>query len=280
MALVSLAKPSVEYGLTADTVTEFQLVLPDGTVRVVREQDKDLWFALRGALLSFVGDQVDPAQAAFAKFLAQQHDRRAAQLGIQQRFEPPSGLYDELLNLSTTTKSIFKGAFTGFVSSQFLPTYKRVYFDGIPMLRYTVPIMKAFTNETKFWGDRLTQYDQSVLVVFSLDPFESDILTHGGLSAYPPDRSLAVLPSSIYLGWTDQSVDAYMAEAMRHSAASLMNAGIQDGQDLKNAAPYVNYALFGTPLETMFGEHLERLREIRKKYDPEDVMGLAGGWKF
>ena len=71
-----------------------------------------------------------------------------------------------------------------------------------------------------------------------------------------------------------------MADAMRRSAASLVEAGIQDGQDLKNAAPYVNYALFGTPLEAMYGEHLERLREIREEYDPEDVMVLAGGWKF
>jgi hypothetical protein len=47
-----------------------------------------------------------------------------------------------------------------------------------------------------------------------------------------------------------------------------------------NAAPYVNYALFGTPVEAIYGGHLERLREIKKKYDPEDVMGLADGWKF
>ena len=71
-----------------------------------------------------------------------------------------------------------------------------------------------------------------------------------------------------------------MSDALRLSAASLVEAGIKDGQDLKNAAPYVNYALFGTPLETMYGEHLERLRGIKKKYDPENVMGLAGGWKF
>jgi hypothetical protein len=132
----------------------------------------------------------------------------------------------------------------------------------------------------KFWGERLSEYDDSVLLVYSLDPFESDFLTHGGPSAYPPDRSRAVLPSSIYLGWTNASVDGYIADAMRLSAASLVEAGIQDGQDLKNAAPYINYALFGTPLETMYGKHLERLRGIRKRYDPEDVMGLAGGWKF
>ena len=105
----------------------------------------------------------------------------------------------------------------------------------------------------KFWGERLSQYDDSVLLVYSLEPFQSDFLSHGGPSAYPPDRSLAVFPSSIYLGWTNASADEYMAEAMRRSAASLVEAGIQDGQDLKNAAPYVNYALFGTPVETMYG---------------------------
>jgi hypothetical protein len=47
-----------------------------------------------------------------------------------------------------------------------------------------------------------------------------------------------------------------------------------------NAAPYVNYALFGVPLWAMYGRHLERLHEIKKKYDPEDVMGATDGWKF
>ena len=132
----------------------------------------------------------------------------------------------------------------------------------------------------KFWVEELSKYDESVLLVYSLEPFESDFLSHGGPSAYPPNRSLPVLPSSILLGWTNASADGYMANTMRLSAASLVQAGIKDGQDLKNAAPYVNYALFGTPLKTMYGQHLERLREIREEYDPHDVMGLAGGWKF
>ena len=119
-----------------------------------------------------------------------------------------------------------------------------------------------------------------MLLIYVLEPFESDFLAHGGPSAFPPDRTLAVLPSLIYLTWTSASADVYMVDAARLSAASLVEAAIQDGQDLKNAAPYVNYALFGTPLERMYGEHLERLRRIRKRYDPEDVMRLAGGWKF
>jgi hypothetical protein len=30
----------------------------------------------------------------------------------------------------------------------------------------------------------------------------------------------------------------------------------------------------------MYGANVERLRKIRAAIDPEDVMGLAGGWKF
>ena len=36
-----------QYGLTADTVTEFELVLPNGGVKVVTDKDEDLWFALK-----------------------------------------------------------------------------------------------------------------------------------------------------------------------------------------------------------------------------------------
>ncbi len=48
---------------------------------------------------------------------------------------------------------------------------------------------------------------------------------------------------------------------------------------MSHAAKYVNYALFGTPLEDIYGGNLERLREIRAAIDPKDVMGLTGGWK-
>ncbi|KAI9456081.1 FAD-binding domain-containing protein [Russula earlei] len=308
-----------EYGLTMDTVTEFEVVLPCGEVKVVTEQDEDLWFALKGgfnnygivtkftlkshtqtdvwgALLSFGGDLADPAQTAFANYIAQQHDPRAAQLGsfvysngsvlfgISLFYDgpsPPEGLYDDLLNMPTTTKSIFNGSFTDFVSTQFIPLNKRAYFDGVPMLHYTKPIMEAFTNETQFWGDRLSQYDDNVLVAYGIDPFEPDILTHGGPSAYPPDRSRVFLPSSAYRGWTNESADEHMADSLRLSTAALIEAGTRDGQDLENAAPYVNYALFGTPLELMYGsEHLKRLAEIKQKYDPGDIMGLTGGWKL
>jgi stalled ribosome rescue protein Dom34 len=46
---------SSQYGLTIDTVTEFELVLPSGEIKVVTEKDEDLWFALKVCLN--VGDE-------------------------------------------------------------------------------------------------------------------------------------------------------------------------------------------------------------------------------
>jgi hypothetical protein len=118
------------------------------------------------------------------------------------------------------------------------------------------------------------------LIVYSLEPYAPDYLTHGGPSAYPPDRSYAVLPSNIYYGWSNESADGFTANAIRSSVASLIEIGIRDGQSLEKVASYPNYALFGTTLEKMYGIHVKRLREIRKEYDPDNVMYLAGGWKF
>ena len=109
-------------------------------------------------MISFAGDLADPAEAAFVEFLSQPHDdHKAANLGElvysngsvrpycfpdnfnlpdvkQVTFglslfydgpEPPAGLYDKLLDLPSTTKTVYQGNFTGFVSSQFLPSYNR-----------------------------------------------------------------------------------------------------------------------------------------------------------
>jgi hypothetical protein len=71
-----------------------------------------------------------------------------------------------------------------------------------------------------------------------------------------------------------------MARALRQISDTIRATAIADGQNVSHAAKYVNYALFGTPLEDIYGGNLDRLRKIRAAIDPEGVMGLAGGWKF
>lgn len=43
---------------------------------------------------------------------------------------------------------------------------------------------------------------------------------------------------------------------------------------------YRNYALPDTPIANIYGTNLPRLREIRSKVDPTNVMYRAGGYKI
>ncbi|KAH9955423.1 FAD-binding domain-containing protein [Russula dissimulans] len=305
-----------QYGLSVDTVVEYELVFPNGQVTVVTENDTELWFALKGivtkitfkfheqtdiwvATLVFAEDHINEAHVAFAKFLTQEHDHKGAQLAQHSYINgtltfiltlfydgpsPPEGLYDELLHLSTSSVSLFNGSFLDFTSTgvAFLPLHRKGYFGDVPVLRLTLPILEAFANETKFWGDRLITLDEGLVLIFTCEPYEPGFLNHGGPSAYPPDRSAAypALPQNLYFGWSNESANEYMLNGIRSSTDSLIASGIKDGQDVENAVRYGNYALFGTPLEVLYGENLPLLREIRKKYDPEDVMGLTDGWKI
>ena len=71
-----------------------------------------------------------------------------------------------------------------------------------------------------------------------------------------------------------------MASALRNMTATIRATALEDGQNVSDAAVYMNYALYGTPLKDIYGVNLERLREIRATIDPDSVMGLTGGWKF
>jgi len=57
-------------------------------------------------------------------------------------------------------------------------------------------------------------------------------------------------------------------------------AAVADGQDVGGAFSYGNYALFGTPVDRLYGTNLNRLSAIRSSVDPNGVMALAGGFKF
>ena len=133
---------------------------------------------------------------------------------------------------------------------------------------------------SQFWGSRLWALDKNATLSSTLEPFDKGLFSHGSDSAYPPDRSRAIFPSTPSAQWSNSSLDETMADALRQIAHAIRTTALEDGQDISNATVYPNYALYGTPLKDMYGGNVERLRAIRAAIDPDDVMGLAGGWKF
>jgi hypothetical protein len=168
------------------------------------------------------------------------------------------------------------------------------------MLHYSVPVMKESIDEVKVvllrylnlsiftdidfvmqaLGDKLREKDKDAMITFNVEPFDHDIFTHGAPSAYPPDRSRTILPSALIIAWNDKDIDQYVYDSIRNLSASLLETAIKDGQDLTNAVPYTNYAVYGTPVKKIYGKNVARLREIKEKYDPFRVMDLTGGFKF
>jgi hypothetical protein len=114
-----------------------------------------------------------------------------------------------------------------------------------------------------------------------MEPFDPGLFSHSHIpSAYPPDRSRVLFPTNIAFSWSSPANDAYVADALRQTTNTILAAAIAEGQNIANAALYGNYALFGTPVESLYGTNLPRLRCIREKFDPNNVMALAGGFKI
>jgi hypothetical protein len=53
-----------------------------------------------------------------------------------------------------------------------------------------------------------------------------------------------------------------------------------EGQkDVGKTTPYPNY-VYDANAKKVYGDNLPKLKEIKKRVDPQDVMGLAGGLKI
>ena len=111
-----------------------------------------------------------------------------------------------------------------------------------------------------------------------MEPFSSSILNHNTEpTAYPPDRSHAFFPLNINYVWTSAVDDRVFFAAAGQSQTDLQTS-VQPSQ--LDAPFYPNYALADTPLERMYGTNVGKLRALKKKVDPSNAMGLAGGFKF
>jgi hypothetical protein len=121
-----------------------------------------------------------------------------------------------------------------------------------------------------------------MLISYDAEPFLPSALSFGSSSssAYPPSRSPLYQPTFIYYAWELQTADQTMRDTIARSTHYLKTVATAQGQDLSDASVYGNYAAAGTPLEAIYGANLPRLKALKKRVDPANIMGLAGGWKF
>jgi len=66
-------------------------------------------------------------------------------------------------------------------------------------------------------------------------------------------------PISIFYAWTNETLEEDVHNAACSSAKALFNVAQSEGQALHDVPLYMNYAIYGTPLEAMYGSNLPKL---------------------
>jgi hypothetical protein len=114
-----------------------------------------------------------------------------------------------------------------------------------------------------------------------LQPFLPSVFSHSKIpAAYPFTRVNPPSPFNIYYSWSDPADDQIFYDAIQTSAKYLQKIAAQEHPDVLGYPKYPHWAIYGTPVEEIYGPNLPKLRSIKRKYDPHNLMGLAGGWKF
>ncbi|KAJ7732366.1 FAD-binding domain-containing protein [Mycena maculata] len=195
---------------------------------------------------------------------------------------PPAGIFDDFLAIPFLTADISTRSFLSLVQAapSNATSGSRGAFHTVSLLNYSATMINAILNETNFWGAELALAG-ATFISYDIEPFLPTIYTHNPLpTAFPPDRGPGYMPLNLYYAWSDTAFDATFHSALQQSAAHLTAVAEADGQAIANAPLYTNYALYDTPLERIYGDNLPRLQAIKAAVDPDNVMGLAGGFKF
>lgn len=171
-------------------------------------------------------------------------------------------------------------------------------YEGLSIIQATPEILEALVNETQvrqsriyttttslrrtqLWGPAL-QNKSSLSLSYSVELFLPTLYSHNTeKTAFPPVRNIPFQPFNLAYSWNSSEFDRDFNKAILASAAHIRRKAVEQGQEqVKNAPTYPNYAALGTPLQAMYGANIPILRQLKSRVDPDNVMSLAGGWKF
>ncbi|KAI0048657.1 FAD-binding domain-containing protein [Auriscalpium vulgare] len=255
----------------------------------------DVW----GGLLVYPSDQIDALIEAIANFQDSVNDTKAAVIPALAASDPsavtlaalvfydaptpPAGIWDDFLAIETLQSTVETQSFASFLTA--LPNAAkgptgRGLSSCVSVLKYTPALSQVIYNETVFWAGKLAALDNTSSVGYNIEPFSPDLFSFGTDSAYPPSRAQPLLPTNMGFSWTNPALDSQFHAAIKQTTETIKAAAIRDGQDVADVSIYENYALYDTPLSEIYGDNVARLKAIKATVDPQNVMGLAGGFKF
>lgn len=308
-----------QQGVTVDTLMSADVVLPDGTLTTASpSSNSDLFWAVKGGgnkfgivtnfrlktvpqgnvyggLRTYTADQVENIANATLAFSENNKDPKAQilptfnyllgqpgviLLGFYDDPNPPAGTFAEF---STSEAQPFTDAWKTQTILQLVQGTpsdvqggQRGAFHTVSLQKYSKTLLDLIISELKYYGSQ-TLLHSGTLISYDVEPFlpYSQYATD---SAWPHNTN--ALPLNLYFAWTNPAEDAFWTNAIKASAAKITAQAQSEGQNLGDLYLYPNYAIAGTPSSQLYGPNLDRLSQLKKQFDPSDVMGLTTYFAF
>ena len=118
------------------------------------------------------------------------------------------------------------------------------------------------------------------MIVMDIWPFVHEMFDNSSPAAWPHKKGQPIGPLVTYFLWDGKENDAFWIEQMRR-ALSAIEAKVYGAGVAPTTPIYGNTTLVErTAVHEVYRQNLDSLRETRKKYDPYNVMGQAGGFRI
>ncbi|KAI5824942.1 FAD-binding domain-containing protein [Schizophyllum commune Tattone D] len=246
----------------------------------------DLFDRFSDALYNFSENTTDPRASLIGTYSSIKGKLLASIFMAYLGPSPPNGIFNEFLDMPMLESNIStrKGMLPLIqTAASNASDYNgaRALYSTTPVEEYTPGVLAFAAEGIKNLSATLSPEDFTMFAYY-LEPFVPDYLSHASenSSAFPPSRKTRILPTAIGVGWSSPFLDDQGMEVIRDLGDALSAyASDVDGQDLSGYYIYPNYALADVRMEDMYGENLEKMREVRERVDPTRLMALAGGFK-
>lgn len=255
-------------------------------------QSRQVW----GGIRTYPADKVDAVMSAVADFSANNKDIKAQMiptldyailgavevlivLAFYDEPEPPAGVFDRFDDIQPLSDGWKTQSFLDLVKSSpsEVASGHRGRFHTVQLQRFSKSILDVIVSEAKFYASQALSHS-GYLVSYDIEPFDSGYGNKATDSAWPHKQG--GLPLNLYFAWDNPADDQFWHRAFLDTASRIRAQAEKEGQDLSNLLLYPNYCLASTPVKQMYGGNVQRLREIRKRYDPNNVMSLTTAFRF
>ncbi|KZT65650.1 hypothetical protein DAEQUDRAFT_696928 [Daedalea quercina L-15889] len=145
---------------------------------------------------------------------------------------------------------------------------------------YTNKLVDTVADEAKKAASFLRKKNGQ-LVLIDVWPFLPSIFDKSPSgAAWPHKKGEAFGPLLAYFLWDNAEDDVFWIEKMKEALRNIREVALEEGCTTKSAPYYTNTSLEDIKPTLIYRGNLKGLSEVKAKYDPNDVMGLTGGFKI